>query len=518
MKKLLSLAAWFVTLAPCVIFAADFEPLHADALLSFHEGNYKDSLQILERALTLAPHEPKLLELKALNLKTLGDWKGSYGIYQSLLGDVGKDNARRASYEFEMGVIQFRQKNYELAEPHILYALRERFNADASRYLLGSIYFEKHSFRKAQSYFRQSTDSPIREFVAQSHMYLGQISADQREYTQALGHLVAAREIASELASASDANQSAIGQRILQSTQSLVAELEKTTVSGQIGLVTAYDSNVLLNPSSNADAASQNASAKETLFVALAYQTSAVKTTQWQFQYQGAANYNFNQSTSAGQFSINDISASLTLDGQEPTSYGGKLGAQYILRSDSGGGLSFSGYSAVGTVGLFLRRSVEKGKSWGIELNVQPQYFLQDSSSSDEFRKTGWGGVLRLYRQTTSWGFLKSPAFGLFGDLRQTEGTEFRSKAVGVDMSAQYALGKSVSVSPNAVASYTVYQFRSGGFRGDWFLNAQLNLLWSLSSHVNLALNGQVGKNFSNVVDTYEYFRYSGGLGAYFIF
>lgn len=492
----------------------DVENLEAEALIAFHEGKLETALSRIDSALKLTPQSLKLLELRALTLKSSGDWEAAYKTYGELTA-LKAAGERRAAYEFEMGVIQFKQKNYPRAENHLRYSLREKFNLPITQYLLGSIFLEKKENTKAEAFLTAASRSEIKEFSAQSHLALGRMQFDKGLYSPAFAHLSAARELASTMVT-NDAGSAVLGRQILDSTQGLVDSLEKSSFAGQVGLVSAYDSNVLLNPTSNADAASQRASFKETMVFSLNYATSPVRETQWQIGYQGAANYNFTEATRAGQFILNDLSVLWIDSPQPPLQYGFKGGGSYAMRYGAAGSSSegkFAGYSATFTAGPFLRSEKERGRSMGAEVLFQPQLFFQDGDSPTEYKKTGWGGVARFYYQPDA-----AKQFAIFFDLRQPTGIEFQSKAAGLDFSATARLNRKLSLIPSGTASYTAYQVRSGGYRGDWYFSGQMTSLFAFTPQFNATATIQTAKNFSNVVDTYEYFRIVGSVGMNYVF
>jgi len=499
----------------------DAELLQAQADLLIQDGKTTAALDTIDKALIISPNDLKLLELKALTLNQLGNWKAAFNLYDSLSDRSQATPKKRAPYEFELGLIEFKQKNFKNAEKHFLFALNQRFNLDVSQFLLGSIYLGQKSFIRAQEYLKASLDSPVKELKAQSHMYLGQSFAEQGNYPKAFKHVVAARELASELSTASDARQANLGSQILESTNALAGQLGKSNLIAQVGLITGYDSNVLLNPTSNADPASQSASLKETLSFSLQYLTPPDGGAQWQLLYQGAVNYNFNSATRAGQFAINDLAANVTLNPEESTRYGVRAGAQYILRSGADGSStanSFANYSLIGTVGTFVYHDEGKGTILGAEILVQPQSFLRDSDSPTSYRKTGWGGIARFYRQGNRFLGMNSPLIALVFDLRQTTGEEFRSKSVGLEFGGNWKVSSRFTILPQTLFSYTAYQFRETGYRGDWFLNGQLASQFKVANGFFLNSSLQVGKNFSTVIDTYEYFRFAASIGINYQF
>lgn len=519
---LLFVASLFFYSARAFSAASDAESLHAEALASYHDQAYVEALNKIDAALEIIPRDIALRELKALTLKALGNASAAYQVYNQLSEEWRNSPQKRAPYEFELGMLEYEKRNLTAAEPHFLYSINQQFNPEVAKFLLGALYFDKKSWVKAQSYLEEVLHTPLTEIRGQSNLYLGQLFIEQASYNKAIRHLIAAREVGSELSVASDARQVALGNQIIQATDSLVGNFNKSSVTGQIGMITGYDSNVLLNPTSNADPASQRASLKETLFFSLGYTSSPTKPTQLQALYQGSGNYNFNEVTRPGQFVINDLSGSWIFGPQNDTRFGVRFGAQHILRYGADGSSTagrFGNYAFTGTVGPFLKSESSNGVVLGAELLFQPQNYFQDSDSPEDYRKSGYGGIARFTRQGNSTFLgLRNPTLAATFDLRQTKGTEFRSKAVGIDYTGSWLLSQRFSVAPVAGMSYTAYQVRTDGYRGDWFLNGQLNSQFRFTRNLSLTAALQVAKNFSSVVETYEYFRYAMSTGLNYIF
>lgn len=501
--------------------ASDAEALHAEALASYHDQAYTEALNKIDAALEVTPRDVGLRELKGLTLKALGNNQAAFQIYNKLSEEWRNSPNKRAPYEFELGMIEYQKRDLKSAEPHFLYSINQKFNSDVSSFLLGALHFEKKSWVKAQRYLEGVIASPLRELSAQSHLFLGQLFIEQASYNKGIRHLLAAREIASELSVASDARQVALGNQIIQTTDTLVGDFNKSSLGGQIGVLTGYDSNVLLNPTSNADPASQRASLKETLFMSLVYNSSPTKATQIQVIYQGSGNYNFNEVTRPGQFVINDLMANWILSPEQETRFGIRLGAQHILRYGAEGSNTagrFANYAFTGTIGPTIRSESSKGVVIGADVLFQPQTFFQDTDSPTEFRKTGWGALLRLSRQTKSFAGMRAPSLAAVFDLRQPTGSEFQSKSIGLEGSGTWLVSQRFSLLPQVGASYTAYQFRADGYRGDWFLNGNLGSQFKINSHFSITTSLQIAKNFSTVVETYEYFRYAASAGVNYIF
>lgn len=504
--------------------SVDRESRYSEAILAYHRKKLPESLKLLEEILAADPQMKKAHELKALIYKSSGKLPEAYEAYAKLLQvaqKAGVPKKERAPYQFEMGLIRFQQKKFPEARPLFEAALSEDFNKTVALYFLGMMDFQEKRYSKARDRLSIVAQSNIADLKAPAHLYLGQISANDSDLRGALSNLVVARNLAQD--SARDRAPASVNP-ILNSANEALRFYDQGGYWGSVGLVTAYDTNVLLNPTATVSAtgASGNASLKETLQFGIGYSSSPVQRTQWIPSYRGTINYNLNQSTKTGQFSTHNLGLQIARDPYDRVSFGLKLESFMIFRTAADGTDSagkFAPYSFFGSAGPYFRVETSKHSFVGMEFFGQPQVFFQDSETDDRYKNTGFRGQFRTYyrRERPGKGWNPGAALQLELNLPST-GTEFKSKGATLELSNYFTLSKTTQLAGVGQVGAFIYDSRPDGYRGDYFFSLMTSGQYLMTQHFLLTASLQYTNNLSNVEDTYQYNRIVGSLGAIYAF
>lgn len=280
------------------------EPEYSEAVLAYNAKDYESALKILNQLLQKAPELPEALELKALTLRTKKDDVASVETYQKLIEVKKKENRppkEIAPYQFELGLIKYREKKIAEAKQHFEYSLREGFNDGVCYLYLGLFAFQSGDWNSAGKNFKGVLSSNADDLKPAAHFYLAQTFLKTEYPTGATQSLIAARNTSEALMENRDTSEDAkkVASQIHEATRKALEPFDHGQFFANAGLLMGYDSNVLAVPSSvSASAAALGrGSVKTTLVGGAGYTTSPLKQFQIVPSYKGSANRNWSEDT-----------------------------------------------------------------------------------------------------------------------------------------------------------------------------------------------------------------------------
>ena len=95
------------------------EPKYSEALVNYRQQKYSEALQLLDELLA-QESSIEFKELKALTLKESGKLDKAAEVYESLASSYPE---QKATYQFELGMIHFQQKDNDQAHDYFEKAL-----------------------------------------------------------------------------------------------------------------------------------------------------------------------------------------------------------------------------------------------------------------------------------------------------------------------------------------------------------------------------------------------------------
>lgn len=500
--------ALFLTLLSTVGLAslpAQSELEFTKASLAFHEGKTEEANKYIEGLMAHHPKEPQVLELKALIQKTRGDLEGAKDIYLKLFTDAKQKPATKkfGLYAFELGNIFFTQGNLKEAHRYLKRAVKAKVNQEASEFLLGKIDFEQNYWQESRAHFEAA--SKAEDFHSSAKLLIAQSYQKENLINDALGAYVEAKESALADVTQGEAlsEQSLfLAQQVLNNSEQELRSYSKNQWFKEVGLTTAYDSNVLFMPSTgDANTQSTTASVKQSVNWRLRYASDP--TARWQYlgSYQGAINYNFNRDSEAGQFLIQDFSNFFTRGFLKSTQYGFKLGGTGTFQYQT---TAYKPFSLSGSVGPFARLKLNDGWTLGVESFFQPTRNYLDPSLTESVRRSGWDQIFRAYVASRQNSPYWTPSLFFTGTLLRPRGENFSGTRLNIDFANAMYLSPQLFFAQTLGVSASRFPNRTQGERNDQGFSAALSGGYQVSNGLTLMAQLDYGQNFS----TDSNFRY----------
>ncbi|NBX77312.1 MAG: hypothetical protein EBQ92_12220 [Proteobacteria bacterium] len=486
------------------------------ASLAFQVGKKLEAANEVEALLKRYPEEPQVLELQALLKKSDNEWKPSQRIYLKLVEIAKKTGATHKIplYSFELGNLSFKEGDYQSAHRYLQTAVRGNFNVEASEFLLGQIDLERNRWTHAREHFEAASRSNA--FSCASKLYIAQAYAKENRMSDALGAYVDAKESALEnIRSGNSTSEQArfLAQQVLKNSDQELRSYSKSAWIKEVGLATAYDSNVLFMPNlGDAANSSSQASLKQAASWRLRYATNPTERWQYLGSYSGSINYNFNQETQRGQFLTQELSNFLTRGFLKATQYGLKIGATGIFQFQTD---AYKPFNLTGSVGPFAKIALNDSWSLGLEAFFQPGRNFLDPGLSDSAKRSGWDQIFRAYFSSRESNIFWNPSFFLTGTLLRPTGSDFSGTRLGVDFANSMYLSQTLFLAQTIGVSASRYPDRTNGERNDQAVSAGLSGGYQLSQGLALLAHLDYGHNFSNDLN-FRYNRWSTALsGSY---
>ncbi len=308
-----STAPIVLTLAVALAFASGVEPtpahaevahadlaaeaLYSEALIAFSKQKSDDAVQLLDRALQGDPNHYEALELKALILKGKGtpaDDLSAIGLYQRLVQLRGENDS--APYQFELGVLQHRQKNTDEARSFFQKSLERKFNTGASHFFLGLMDYEAEDLESAENHFKTASLDKEPELQMSGTFYLGLIQFRLGNPQKGADLLAQARE---QVVAIKD---TAATPGLRQAADRMLAPFDRGRFFANVALIPMYDSNVGLQPVTGPLASSPTQSIAARAAAGFGYITSPMKASQFVYALRGSTNINTAQAALPYQF------------------------------------------------------------------------------------------------------------------------------------------------------------------------------------------------------------------------
>lgn len=498
------------------------EPEYADAVLALHDGKTAEALQHMENILRQSPEQIETLALHALTIKNQGKLPEARAAYEKILKVLTINKApdsELAPYHFELGVLALQSKDPVNADLQLNYALQSKFNLPATHFFMGLSAFQQRDWRRAEVQFHLANEANVMSLKPTTFLYLGQLSKRRADVSRAIFYFSQSERWANadgeNARVTNDAVRASADTRVKELAEQELLPYRETRWSGQIGLASGYDSNVLSAPD-GITGASGNGSMRETLLWAIGFATGAADNYQFVPTYHGSFNYNTNPDTKIGEFLTHTVTVFMNSHPSAPESWGLKAEAQ-VIWGYADNQSSFSPYSLVGSVGPYYRKTLANQWELRGELYAHPQdYFNDDLFTSDQAR-TGWGVTPRLALQHQTYRGLWNPTAALLGDYTHTSGVEYQSKTVALELADVLYPDKLWSVEFSGSLGVASYGNRLGTARSDKLLTLRGTATRSIGR--NFALSGDLAylADYSNI-DSYAYSRVVTSLAINYLF
>lgn len=516
--RLLALFFCFVASLALASLPAEEEATFAKASLAFQEGNTQEAHQHLDRLLKKYPQEPQVLELKALVQKSSGELESSKQIYLKLFQAAKdkKDRKKMAMYAFELGNILYSQGDLDNAHRYLRTSVKGNFNVEASEFLLGKIDLEQNHWFESREHFEAASQAEA--FHSASKLYIAQAYSKENRVTDALGAYVDAKEAAqADVASGETLSEQSrfLAQQVLKNSEQELRSYSKSDWIKEVGIATAYDSNVLFMPnSSDANLTSTTGSVKQSATWRLRYASDPTERWQYLGAYQGSINYNFNQDTQGGQFLVQDLSNYITRGFLKSTQYGFKLGGTGIMQYQTD---AYKPFSLSGTVGPFVKTQVNDDWSFGAEAFFQPVRNFLDPNLSESAQRSGFDQVVRTYAASRRNDPYWKPSVFMTGTVMRPSGSDFSGVRLNLDLANAMYLSPTLFVAQTLGISVARYPDRSNGQRDDQGFSASLSGGYQMSQALALMAQMDYGQNFSNDAN-FRYNRWSATVSGNYRF
>ncbi|MFM8269414.1 MAG: tetratricopeptide repeat protein [Pseudomonadota bacterium] len=478
---------------------AESELSFTKASLAFHEGKTDEANSYLDKLLASHPEEPQILELKALVQKTKGELEDSKKLYLKLFNKSKetKNFNKFSLYAFELGNIYFTQGHLDEAHRFLNTARKGNVNIEASEFLLGKIDFERQNWQESRAHFEAA--SKAEAFHSSSKLLIAQSYQKENLMTDALGAFVDAKESAlADIAQGTSLNEQSVflAQQVLKNSEQELRSFSKNQWIREVGLTTAYDSNVLFIPNiEDANTTSTTGSVKQSAHWRLRYASDP--TARWQYlgAYQGILNYNFNRETEAGQFLVQDFSNFVTRGYLKGTQYGFKLGGTGTFQYQT---TAYKPFSLSGSVGPFAKIKLNDHWSVGLEAFFQPNRNFLDPGLSESVRRSGWDQVLRAYVASRQNAPYWTPALFFTGTLLRPAGQDFSGTRLNVDFANAMYLSPQLFFAQTLGVSASRFPNRAQGERNDQGFSAAFSGGYQISNDLTLMAQLDYGQNFSS--------------------
>jgi tetratricopeptide (TPR) repeat protein len=504
----------------------DLEPDYAEAVLSFNSRDFSKALKLLDALIRRDPRVNEFLELKALSLKVSQKDQAAEKIYQQLIENKkrqGRDPVELAPYHFELAMILSRRNLHDQAKPYFAYAVQHGFNLAPSHLYLGMTDFNSGKWSEASEHFRGVLSEGAADLAPIAHFYLGQTYLKMGYSSGGTSSLLEARGSARTLLddSKTDADTRAMAQRIFGATEAVLAPYGSGQFFGYLGLLSGYDSNILLIPGtiSNAGEMSGKSTAKETFMGAVGYATSSLGFLQFVPSVRTSLNFNLNRDSKSSEFVSTTASLYVNRGPLSRFSYGLKLEGSPVFRNDVDPATNAGTYrlfSISGSLGPYFRYQVARQWQVGVEGTLEPRRYENDADNDQ--RRSGTGGQLRAYIQNEQGSRFWNPTLFLELSDDGAEGSEYDSSGISASLSDAMHLGSRLDLTATVSLEREKYPRRTAGERRDTTSSFQANLSWRWAPKWTVLGNASFTKNASNFDSVYGYDRLELGGGVTYSF
>ncbi|MBI2712216.1 MAG: tetratricopeptide repeat protein [Bdellovibrio sp.] len=514
------------------------EPVYADAVLAYNGRDYNRALQILNDLMKQNPDTPEFMELTALVLKNNQDEGGSADLYQKLIRlreSEGKTPKDVAPYYFELALIRLHEGNDEEAKGLLEKTFQAGVNLAPCKYFLGQLALKDNQLREAEKHFNFVLESGFEDLRGASQLYLGQIYLRQGATSAAIQSFRDALDESRKPRYAQDSSpqRRKVTAEVYRSAEAALRPFHKSGYFGSAGLSTAYDSNVLALGSGVSGVTSSStptgaATLKENFAGSIGYFSSPLKEVQFLPIYRTSLNINFNSATLNGEYFTHDLTLYVTKGALARTGYGIKGGLSYTLQDqpDSSNNRIFTTYSALLTIGPYIKYEMRPKLVLNVEANFVPERFftdlLLDPSSTNQ--RSGVDYNTKISLRNDEGRRFWNPGISLLFDYNNTTGTEFNSMTLALEANNSLYFSEKFRGYFTASVGYARYDRRPNPQRFDTLFSFGFYPTYKLGTGP-LSIYGEfqytldnVACGDSQVVSTYQYNRYVASAGVSFSF
>ncbi|MCC7443036.1 MAG: tetratricopeptide repeat protein [Bdellovibrionales bacterium] len=422
------------------------EPEYSEAVLSYNAQKYESALKALDGLIQQSPETVEFLELKALALKGAKKTDEAAGLYDQLirLKEGKADPEEVAPYQFELGVMRFREGKDDDARKLLRAAAEARFNEGPSHFFLGMLEYKAGRMAQADSHFGAVASSSADDLKPPAYFYQAQINAKTGHPAAATYSLVKARNWAADLKDDEDYAKDTrdIAARIHAEAEKALGPLDRSRWFGNVAVMVAHDSNVLALPEGEFSDESLGRSTLKTLAqYSLGYMTSPLGLVQLVPNLRGSAPFHFSELTRSGEFTNSQLTLYATYKPLAPFHFGMKVEGGVTFQNskpDTRFGYALFGLNWGG--GPYFKYELAPKMVLGFEfLHDETKYKTDESLSESEkdLGRSGGSEKSKLFFRNDPGRRFWNPTFSVTREEQHTRGWQFqnRSWVLGLDNS-----------------------------------------------------------------------------------
>ncbi|MEN9724460.1 MAG: hypothetical protein RJB38_2446, partial [Pseudomonadota bacterium] len=462
----------------------------------YHQKKLKLSIEIVDGLLRENPKNLSAWELKALNMKELGQEKERIPVLRKVL--ELKAPEERGPIFFELGVLHQKLEKFDIAIRNFQASARLGFNLVPSHLLAGMLAFNQGDMAVAEFHMREVRRRGSTEMEMAGAYYLGLINMKRGNGVLGASYLLEARDLARSNPD-------------LQMSKDLKAPIEqvlepfsKSQFYANVSILAQYDSNILQLPTSaSVQQGSNQATPKTTLLAGFGYLSAPLATFQWVPSYRFNANKNFASGLGSYEYASNTVAMALNWRPLSRLSAGLKSELTHSFKNVDG---SYRSYTAASDLGPFLRWTYSEDLQVTLEASLRP---LVNFSQSD-YGGTGSGFRLMYRRDGTTRYF--NPIALLSVDSTGTKNTTYRATATTASLSNLMRLPGDHQLTP-AVDYIQTHYALADPVRTDrtWVVRASyarpVSARWTYLGDLSFTANR------SNLSGSYSFDRWVVGVG-----
>jgi len=482
------------------------EATYSEAVIAFHRKQSTESLSILNQLLNENPDYIAALELKALNLKTLGREKEMLGVYEKLL-EVKAEPERGPLY-FELGSLQQRYQKPKAAKANLLKAIQAKFNEVPARLLVGMIDFAEGNLADAEAQLRVVKAQGASELEMISTFYLGLINLKRGRGALGAGYVLEARDLVNRR------RDSPMAAQLTGSINQILDPFNQSQWFANISMLGQYDSNISQIPTAaTSQQGSDQATAKTTILAGFGYMGAPLSTLQFVPSYRFNTNKNLAESARVFEYASNTVALAMNVRPLARLAGGLKGELTHTFQNqlkdsnDSTAGYIYRQFSVLGDVGPYVRWTQSENLQLMMEFSLRPQINYQQ----EDLGGTG-AGVRVNYRRDSPTRYFNPSATVSF-DQSGTRNLNFNSVAKTLMLSNLFRLPGDYQLTTGLDLALTDYA-QASPVRNDTTLTVRGNLARPINSKWTMLSDFSFISNNSNVSGTFTYTRWQVGIGA----
>ncbi|MEK7689583.1 MAG: hypothetical protein AAB425_01030, partial [Bdellovibrionota bacterium] len=354
---------------------------------------------------------------------------------------------------------------------------------------------------------------PAAFYVAQCYMRTGYMAGATAKFARArdLGE-----QYSNDKERSAEARQ--VAGQIFEGASKALAPFDKSTLFGNLALMSGYDTNVLSLPPTVVDPVqtSGKKSMTSTVMWGAGYMTSPMKFVQLVPSYRGMLIYNFNKDAQSANFFNNMVSLFINRKPLEPLSYGIKGEAAHTFQNDIDPDTkkgTFRPFSLVLSTGPFLKWEIIQRLYLGFEFTYLKTKNYKDAPTG-EARKSGTQYTTKM---SVTWDRVSNvfnPNLAIGYDINRTLGTEGRSRGLGLDFGNMIPLSQKLRLTLGLNVDLVSYPERSPEARSDKTVAVNAAPTYRLAKNVTIMGTVRYALNRSSIAAAYNYNRVVVSMGA----